>query len=56
MAEVRKGFMRRFEDQVDPGRVLPEHERNRRATAALNAHMSRMALASSKARAKRAAS
>lgn len=55
MAEVRKGYFARFEEQVDPDRVLPEQERHRRAQAALHAHMARLALASSKARAKRAA-
>ena len=55
MAEVRKGYFARFEDQVDPDRVLPEQERHRRAQAALKAHMARLALASAKARSKKRA-
>jgi hypothetical protein len=49
---ARAAFKRRFLDQVDPERVLPELERERRAQAALKAHMVRMALASSRARSK----
>jgi hypothetical protein len=52
---ARAAYMRRFVDQVDPDRILAEPERERRAQAALKAHMARMALASSRARAKRAA-
>jgi hypothetical protein len=52
---ARAAYIRRFVDQVDPDRILPEPERERRAQAALKAHMARMALASSRARAKRAA-
>jgi hypothetical protein len=51
---ARAAYMRRFVYQVDPDRVLPEAERERRAQAALKAHMARMALASSRARAKTA--
>lgn len=51
---ARAAYMRRFVDQVDPDRILPEAERGRRAQAALRAHMARMALASSRARAKKA--
>jgi len=47
--------MNSFRDQVDPDRTLPEDERERRAYAALRAHMAKLALASSKARAKRKA-
>jgi hypothetical protein len=47
---ARAAFEQRFVDEVDPERVLPESERNRRAQAALAAHMRRLALASSKAR------
>lgn len=54
-AIAREGFLKRFLDEVDPDRVLPELERNRRANSALRAHMQRLALASSKARAKRGA-
>lgn len=55
MAKVRRGWFARFEDQVDPDRALPEDERHRRAQSALQAHMARLALASSRARAKKAA-
>lgn len=47
------GLMRRFLDEVDPDRVLPEDERLRRAECAKRAHFTRLALASSKARARR---
>lgn len=40
----------RFEDQVDPQRLLPEEERRRRAEMARKAHMSKMGLASARAR------
>jgi hypothetical protein len=40
--------MRKFEDQVDPERALPEDERNRRAEHALKAHMASLALKRSK--------
>jgi hypothetical protein len=53
-APARAGFDKRFLDQVDPDRVLPEAERERRAKAALKAHMKGLALASSRARSKRA--
>jgi hypothetical protein len=51
-AVARAAFWGRFLDEVDPDRVLPEAERYRRAKAAQNAHMKRMALASSRARSK----
>jgi hypothetical protein len=54
LAKVREGWWRRFEDEVDPDRKLPEQERHRRAEAAMKGHMARMALASSRARSKRA--
>jgi hypothetical protein len=56
-AGARAGFLARFLREVDaeaPG--LPEPERLRRAEHLLRAHMARLALASSKARAKRKAS
>lgn len=56
MATVRKGWRRRFEEQVDPDRQLSEAERTRRAEAAMKAHMAGLALKSSRARAKRRAS
>jgi hypothetical protein len=55
-ANARAGFIARFLRQVDaetPG--LPEAERLRRAEHLLRAHMARLALASSRARAKRKA-
>lgn len=55
-ANARAGFLKRFLDQVDaatPG--LPEAERQRRADHLLKAHMRRLALASSRARARKAA-
>lgn len=45
-ARTRNGAQaafRRFEDQVDPERLLPEDERYRRAKAAQRAHMSSIA-------------
>lgn len=53
MQKAREGFERRFLDEVDPNRVLPEAERNRRAAAARRAHFARLALASARARAAR---
>jgi len=51
---ARAAFANRFEDQVDPDRVLPEAERLRRAESARKAHFARLALASARARAKKA--
>lgn len=51
-APARRAFIARFEDEVDPDRMLPEAERQRRAEHALKAHMTRLALASAKARRK----
>lgn len=53
-APARAGFMRRFEDEVDPDRVLSESERARRAQHAMKAHMARLALKSAQARRKNA--
>ena len=50
----RAAFLQRFVDQVDPDRVLTAAERDRRAKAALKAHMAQLAFKSAKARAKRA--
>lgn len=51
---ARKGFQRRFENQVDtPGTLDPE-ERHRRAQHARKAHMLKLAMASAKARRQRA--
>lgn len=50
---ARKAFMDRFEDQVDPDRVLPPPERARRAEQAIKAYFVGLALKSSQARSKR---
>lgn len=55
LAEVRKGFDARFEDEVDPERVLPPAERARRVEAARRAYFTRLALKSAKSRRKKAA-
>jgi len=47
--------MTRFEDEVDPDRQLFPDERQRRAQAAMRAHMARLALRSAKSRRKGAA-
>lgn len=52
---ARKAFMNRFEDQVDPDRVLPPAERARRAEQAKKAYFVGLALKSSQARGKRSA-
>ena len=54
-AKAREAFLSRFEREVDPDRVLPEGERRRRAEFARKAHFARLALASARARAKKAA-
>ncbi len=51
-APGREAAHRRFEDQVDPDRVLPEAERLRRADAARKAWFTSLALKSAKARRK----
>ncbi len=50
---ARDGFHQRFLDAVDPDGVLPVPERERRAQAALKAHMAQLAFKSAKARAKK---
>lgn len=47
---AREGFMRRFLDEVDPERALPEQERNRRAEAARKLYFARLARRSAEAR------
>ena len=47
---ARAAFLNRFEREVDPDGSLPPAERARRAEAALRAHMTRLSLASSRAR------
>jgi hypothetical protein len=49
-APARAAFLKRFEDEVDPDRVLPELERKRRAAHARSAYFTRLSLASAKAR------
>jgi hypothetical protein len=49
-APAHRGFMARFEREVDPLEELSESERSRRAQSAMRAHMARLALASAKAR------
>ena len=53
MKQVREGYVRKFENLVDPDKALPEGERRRRATAAMRAEMRRLALISSRVRAER---
>ncbi len=54
-AAARRGFMARFEREVDPEQVLPEAERRRRADHAMRAHMLRLAAKADKARRRNAA-
>ncbi len=51
----RKGFLARFEREVDPDGVLPEGERARRAEHARKAYMQKLALASAAQRRRTAA-
>lgn len=48
----RERFLAKFEDEVDPDRVLPVAERARRAALKRRAHMQRLALKSARARRK----
>lgn len=50
---AREGQWKRFLDEVDPDRQLPEAERQRRAESAQRAHMTRMSLAAARARRRR---
>jgi len=54
-AKARETFLSRFLAEVDPGSVLPEAERVRRAEAARKAYFARLALRSAKVRARRKA-
>ena len=47
---ARRAFMSRFENEVDPNRVLSEAERQRRAEQAKKAYFTRLALRSVQAR------
>lgn len=48
---ARDGLLAKYEREVDPDGKLPPEERRRRAEHLRKAHMARMALASSRARA-----
>ena len=50
---ARDGLLAKFEAEADPDGRLPAEERRRRAEHLRKAHMARMALASSRARAAR---
>jgi hypothetical protein len=52
---AHRGFRRRFENLVDPDRVLPEAEREARADRARRAHMLTLAAKSAAARKRKAA-
>lgn len=54
-ANARAAFNKRFEDQVDPDRVLPERERAIRAEHARKAYFLELALKSATARRRRRA-
>ena len=49
-ANARAAFLERFEHEVDPDRVLPLLERQRRERAARKAYFARLALLSARAR------
>ena len=53
-AKARAAAEKRFELLVDPDGVLTDSERMKRAESARKAHFARMAIASAKARRKRA--
>lgn len=52
---ARDARLQKLADQIDPDRLLPEHERAAAARRLRTAHMRTMALASAEARRKRAA-
>lgn len=52
-AAARDAFLRRFVDEVDPDRVLPESERLRRAASARKAYFTRLAYLASRRRHRR---
>ena len=54
-AAARAAFLSKFELEVDPDKVLPEAERQRRAGAAKKAYFTRLALKSVQARRRRKA-
>jgi hypothetical protein len=49
-APARAAFLKRFVDEVDPDRVLPEPERLRRAAAARKGYFTRLAFLASRRR------
>ena len=51
---ARKAFNQKFLNEVDPDRVLPRADRERRAAAARSAYYSRLALKSVRARRRKA--
>jgi hypothetical protein len=51
---MRDGRTRKYEKQVDPGRVLSEEERQRRVASLLRSDMRRLAIRSAQARRARA--
>jgi hypothetical protein len=52
---AREGFLRRFEDEVDPTHSMPPAVRQKAAESRRKAYFTRLALASSKARGKKRA-
>lgn len=54
--KARAAFNRRFENQVDPDRVLPAEERQRLAEYARKAYMASLAIKSAKSRRRKAGS
>ncbi len=54
-APARAAFLKRFLDEVDPGRVLPESERLRRAAAARKGYFTRLSFLASRRRRQRKA-
>lgn len=53
-SKARQTFLDRFQEEVDPGGVLSEDERIRRAGFARRAYFTRLALKSAQARRRRA--
>ena len=53
-SKARSAFRASFADQVDPEGILPEDERESRATALYRAHMTALAMRSSQVRASKA--
>ena len=49
-APARRGFLAKFEHEVDPDRLLAPAERTKRSENARKAHMTRLSLLAAKAR------